>query len=115
MFLWYWVLWGVVDEVRDEGVGSKEIRVEAGNERRRVGSVCGVGRVGGDVEGGGDDGRGWRESEWCSRQGQLVLHTTKYRRASGRVSERAAGLGEIWLGRVCFGAGVSPNKGLPSI
>lgn len=35
-----------------------------------------------------------------------------------RVGERAseaAGLGEIWLGRVCFGAGVSPNKGLPSI
>lgn len=74
-----------------------------------MGSVCGVGRVGGDVEGGGDDGRGWRESEWCSRQGQLVLHTTKYRRASGRVSERErggwawrdlAGSGLLWRWRV---------------
>jgi hypothetical protein len=44
-----------------------------------------------------------------------VGRDNSYCRASGRVSERAAGLGEIWLGRVCFGAGVSPNKGLPSI
>jgi hypothetical protein len=88
--------------------------VWASNERRRLGS--GVWSMVAMSMAEVTMGDGWRERWWSQSAGTTnVLHTTKYRRASGRRVSKRLGLEtwrEIWLGRVCFGAGVSPNKGL---